>query len=115
MCYSVKPNNSGGPGWYVVNADGKTVCWVYEQPYGGPDKKRAGAIARMLNNNLTGRAEQDCSVEGVVGKPVLGYGPNAVRGVNGGISCKVCGLSIHSCGGFHPNAQDNRQSEAESD
>lgn len=33
------------------------------------------------------------------------YGPNAVRGVNGGISCRVCGLSIHSCGGFHPNAE----------
>ena len=29
------------------------------------------------------------------------FGPNAVHGANGGISCMVCGLSIHSCGGHH--------------
>jgi hypothetical protein len=63
------------------------------------------------NNNLTGQVDKDCSVEGVVGQPVAGYGPNAVRGVNGGISCKVCGLSIHSCGGFHPDATAHRESD----
>ena len=51
--YTVQPNDSGGPGYCVVNRKGRSVAWVYEQPYGGPDKERAELIAEMLNQKET--------------------------------------------------------------
>ena len=54
MRYTVKLNNSGGPGWNIIDeTTGRSVAWIYDQEYGynhpDEDERRARLFAAALN------------------------------------------------------------------